>query len=163
MGPADFEDLCRQHYPGVARLAYLITGDRQEAVDLAQEAFARAFERWGRVSRLERPEAWVQRVAANLAVSWRRQAGRILPMVSLPEGSVNPPDLPDPEVAEALGALTPAQRAVIVLRFFLDWSVAQVADALGKGEGTVRALTSQGMVRLRRSLSTQEVRDEARG
>ncbi|MDP9343470.1 MAG: hypothetical protein M3Q23_15540 [Actinomycetota bacterium] len=51
----------------MVRGAYLITGDREEAADVAQEAFARAYERWGLVSRLDRPGAWVERVATNLA------------------------------------------------------------------------------------------------
>jgi RNA polymerase sigma-70 factor (ECF subfamily) len=68
-----FEALCRRHYRDVVRTAYLITGDASEAVDLAQEAFARAYEHWDRVSALDRPEAWLHRVVANLSRSWWRR------------------------------------------------------------------------------------------
>jgi DNA-directed RNA polymerase specialized sigma24 family protein len=49
MGEADFESFCREHFVSVARTAFLITGDAEEAEDLAQETFVRAYERWGRV------------------------------------------------------------------------------------------------------------------
>ncbi len=68
-----FERLCRDEYAHVVRTAYLITGNREEALDVAQEAFARAYEHWRTVSRMDRPGAWVTRVAANLAITWRRR------------------------------------------------------------------------------------------
>jgi RNA polymerase sigma-70 factor (ECF subfamily) len=158
-----FERLCRDAYAGVVRTAYLITGDAHEANDIAQEAFARAFERWKTVSALERPEAWVHRVAANLAVSWWRRL-RVRRSRPLPaDAVVEPPSVPDPALAEALRQLSPAQRTAVVLRFYADRSVEDVADLLGKRPGTVRALTSQGVARLRVLLhehDDEEVRDE---
>ena len=53
-----FERFCRAEYGSVVRTAWLITGDREAAVDLAQEPFARAFERWASVAELDRPGAW---------------------------------------------------------------------------------------------------------
>src|SRR2546426_11881463 len=70
-----YEELCRGEYAVVYRTALLITGDREEAADLAQEAFARAYEHWRTVSELDRPAAWLQRVVGNLAISWRRRQG----------------------------------------------------------------------------------------
>jgi DNA-directed RNA polymerase specialized sigma24 family protein len=90
-----FERLCAEHYANVVRTAYLITGDLAEATDIAQEAFARAFERWTTVSALDAPEAWVHRVAANMAVSWWRRL-RVRRSRPLPEaGVVPPPEPPD--------------------------------------------------------------------
>jgi RNA polymerase sigma-70 factor (sigma-E family) len=157
-----FEDFCRHHYSGVARFAFLLTGDRQEALDLTQEGFARAFERWGRVSGLDRPEAWVLRVVANLGASWLRRRRRIILVAAPPETAVPVPEVPDPGLAKALDVLTARQRTVIVLRFYLDWSVASVADALGAQPGTVRALTAQGMQRLRQAFKEGEFSHEAR-
>jgi RNA polymerase sigma-70 factor (sigma-E family) len=158
-----FERLCRDHYANVVRTAYLITDDLQEAHDIAQEAFARAFERWRTVSTLDRPEAWVHRVAANLAVSWWRRV-RVRRSRPLPDaGVVEAPTMPDPALAQALRQLSPAQRTAVVLRFYADRSVEDVALALGKRPGTVRALTSQGVARLRVLLQEhddEEVRDE---
>jgi RNA polymerase sigma-70 factor (sigma-E family) len=164
MGPDDeFERLCRAQYAKVVRTAYWMTGDREEALDLAQEALTRARERWRTVATMDRPDAWVQRVVVNLALSARRRRRLIPRLLSHRlETSVSGPEAPDPQLRGALLSLTPAQRAVIVLRFYADRSVAEVADDLGKRPGTVRALTSQGLGRLRELLSVEEVDDEAR-
>jgi DNA-directed RNA polymerase specialized sigma24 family protein len=153
-----FVELCRDEYAAVVRSAYLITGSREDALDLAQETFARAYEQWRTVSQMDRPAAWLQRVVANLAISShrrRRLAARKLAMV--PRES--PVRLDDSSSFTGLDALTPAQRAVIVLRYYADLSVDQTASALGKRPGTVRALSSQALGRLRDGLH-QEVRGE---
>ncbi|MEA2522627.1 MAG: hypothetical protein QOI81_2273 [Actinomycetota bacterium] len=147
----DFEELWVRHYAAVARTAFLVSGDREAAMDDAQEAFARAFQHWGKVSKLERPEGWVHKVATNLAVSRARRRRPPRMTVRTEPG----PEPPDDELFAAIGSLTPAQRAVIALRFYLDWSVADVALALGKQPGTVTALTHQAMVRLREQLSKE--------
>jgi RNA polymerase sigma factor (sigma-70 family) len=151
MTNGDFEELWRSNFSSITRSAFLVTGDVHEAADVAQEAFTRAFQRWRTVSKLERPEAWVPRVAINLAISHRR---RKVPRLQRSE-DVAPTEPPDEELTRALMALTPSQRAVIALRFYLDWSVDDVARALGKQPGTIRALTHQGMEHLRESLSKE--------
>ena len=159
----DFEGFCRLEYARVVRLAYWMTGDHQESLDLAQEAFARAYERWRSVSSMGRPDAWVQRVAVNLALSARRRR-RLLPRLraQAPDAMTPEPEAPDPELRRALLALTPAQRSAVVLRFYADRSVDETARDLDKRPGTVRALTSQGLSRLREFLSTEGIEDEAR-
>ncbi len=159
MGATDFESFCREHFVSVARTAFLITGDVEEAEDLAQEAFVRAYEGWGRVSDMERPDAWVHRVVTNLAISsWRRRRVRssqgVPPLQDVPE-----PDAPDVVLARALRSLTPAQRAAVVLRYYLDWSATEAAEALGKKASTVRVLTHQGLARLR-ELIPEEANDD---
>ncbi|MGH2739918.1 MAG: SigE family RNA polymerase sigma factor [Actinomycetota bacterium] len=155
-----FERLCRDEYPRIVRAAYLITGDREEAADVAQEAFARAYERWKTVASLDRPGAWVQRVAVNLSISWRRRRKWIsrepLPTLEAPAEDRNAAL----EVIDALRFLTPAQRAAVVLRYYADQSVEDTAKALGKKPGTVRALTSQGVARLREFLSEEATDDQ---
>lgn len=152
----DFEDLWTTHLRSVTRTAYLITGDAQEAHDCAQEAFVRALQQWRKVSRLERPEGWVHRVATNLAISSARRQKRRAPFSAL-EPIGPEPSPPDDALRRALMVLTPPQRAAIALRFYLDWSVDDVAEALGKAPGTVRALTHQGMERLRGLLHEESV------
>jgi RNA polymerase sigma-70 factor, ECF subfamily len=159
----DFERLCRREYERVVRTAYWMTGDRQEALDLTQEAFARACERWRTVGRMDRPDAWVQRVVVNLALSARRRRGLVPRIRSrMVETASPPPEAPDPGLRRALLSLTSSQRAVIVLRFYADRSVADVASDLGKRPGTVRALTSQGLTRLREFFDLEGIDDEAR-
>ena len=149
-----FEALWREEYARVFRTAVLITGDRQEAADVTQEAFARAYERWRTVSRTDRPGAWVQRVAVNLALTWRRRQRLRGREIALHPASVAAePDLPDPELFAALRALPPQQRAAVVLRHWADLSIEETARILAKPTGTVKALTSQGLAGLRRSLA----------
>lgn len=151
MDEADFDSFCEEHFVSVARTAYLITGDAEEAEDLAQEAFVRAYERWGRVSDMDRPDAWVHRVATNLAISsWRRRRTRLRPVITTE--NIDGPVAPDPILARALRALSPGQRAAVVLRYYLDWSAIEAAQALGKSASTVRVLTHQGLARLRELL-----------
>jgi RNA polymerase sigma-70 factor, ECF subfamily len=152
----EFEDLWATQFRSVAWAAYLVVGGWEEAVEIAQEAFTRAYQHWGRISKYERPEAWVHRVATNLAVS---EARKVKPSEVEAPGTSPAPEMPDQELMQALAALTPAQRAVISLRYFLDWSVADVAKALHKRPGTVTALTHQGMERLRSSLR-MEAKDD---
>ncbi len=144
-----FEEVCHQHHPRVVRSVFLMLGDQQEAQDVAQEAFVRAFERWEHVSGLDRPELWIQKVATNLALSSLRRRRRGVPFLQRIDDQVSETPLPDPDLRQALLGLAPAQRSVVVLRFYLDWSVAETARALGRREGTVRALTSQALARLR--------------
>jgi RNA polymerase sigma factor (sigma-70 family) len=159
MEGSSFEEMCRRHYTEVVRVAFLVTGDGQEALDVAQETFARAYERWGQVSTMENPVGWLMRVATNLSLSHRRWSLRRAP----PSAHEPATDVQgDPGVSAALATLTPSQRAAVVLRFYLDLSIEDTARTLGKRPGTVRALTSQGVARLREQLgdSWMEVRDE---
>ncbi len=149
-----FEQLWQTEFGNVVRTAYLLTGDQEEAADLAQEAFVQTYRRWEDVSRMDRQAAWVQRVVRNLAVSWlRRQRvwARLATRLEVAEVTTPEPP-PDPELMVALAALTPAQRVVLVLRYYCDQSIEDVADALHKRPGTVRALTSQGLEKMRRIL-----------
>jgi RNA polymerase sigma-70 factor, ECF subfamily len=152
----DFEALWTAQYWSVTRTAYLITGDVEEAKDCAQEAFVRALQRWPKVRALDRPESWVHRVATNLAISTTR---RRRPRGRTAADPVLQPDPPDEDLRRALLSLTRDQRAVVALRFYLDWSVEDVAAALGKAPGTVRAVTHQAMERLRTSVREDVIDD----
>ncbi len=154
-----FEQLCRDEYPRLVRTAHLITGDLEESLDIAQEALARAYERWPTMSRIEWPGAWLNRVVVNLALSWRRRRRVRERAGAQPPERNSAPETPDPDLIAALKALPPAQRAAVVLRFYADLSVEETARALGKRPGTVRALTSQAVAKLRQTMP-QEVRDE---
>jgi RNA polymerase sigma-70 factor (sigma-E family) len=163
MREGDFEAFVRDEYRRVVRTAYWMTGNQQDAADLAQEAFARAYERWRTVSRMDRPDGWVHRVVVNLALSERRRR-RLMEIARSREqiGVVPEMQAPDPALRDALLALTPAQRSVIVLRYYVDRSIDDVARDLGKRPGTVRALTAQGLARLREQMATEGNRHDAR-
>jgi RNA polymerase sigma factor (sigma-70 family) len=151
-----FDRLWRVEYVRVARTAFLITGDREDARDLAQDAFALAWRKWAEVSQLDHPGAWLQRTVAFLSLNWRRRRNteRRKEFYPSPPSDVDEVGL---DLREALQQLTPSQRAVVVLRYYADLSVEQVAQAVGKRPGTIRALSSQALSRLRSRIERTEV------
>jgi RNA polymerase sigma-70 factor (ECF subfamily) len=150
MTSADFESICEKTYEPVANAAFLIVGDRQEALDITQEAFSRALERWPQIQGMVNPQGWIYRVAVNLALSHMRRLRRFATHV--PDRAAPAQEPADPALRGALMRLSPAQRAVVALRFYLDLSVDETAAVLRKRPGTVRALTAQGIARLRAEL-----------
>jgi RNA polymerase sigma-70 factor (sigma-E family) len=152
-----FEALCRAEYDGLVRTALFICGDASEARDLAQETLARAFERWRTVSRLDRPGAWCRKVIVNLALSSRRRRARARRLPFQPE-AVWLDEPMDEDLVAALRALGDQQRAVVVLRYLCDLSIADTAQLLGKRESTVRSIASQATDRLRAELTAPEKR-----
>jgi RNA polymerase sigma-70 factor (ECF subfamily) len=125
---------------------FLITGDLHEAEEVVQEAFARASVRWSWLRDYNAPEAWVRRVAMNLAADHarklRRQARAILRMGSAleaPEVSVETLAL-----VEALRSLPVRQRQAIVLHHLVDLPLDEVAAILGTRTGTVKSWLARG-------------------
>ncbi len=129
----------------VVRYAYALTGNLADAQDIAHEAFARAWQRWDSVRSYDSPEAWVRRVATNLAASRfrrdkiARSAGRQLTAVQVPEIS---PDTV--ALVAALRTLAERQRVVIVLHYLADQPLAQIAAELHVPVGSVKAWLSRG-------------------
>jgi RNA polymerase sigma factor (sigma-70 family) len=152
-----FTNFYERHRDEVFRTAFLITTDREEARDLTQETFARAFQHWEVVSRHDRPGAWLQTVVTRQALSWRRRQVTRRRFYGEPEGHMPESDV-TLEVVTALRRLTANQRAVLVLRFYADRSVDDVARTQGKRPGTIKALTSQAIVRIRPLLEVKGVR-----
>ena len=149
--PAQFcRDLRRQLVGSLT----LYCGDRGVAEELAQDALAKACQRWDTVGVMASPEAWTYRTAFNLASSWgrRRSAERRANRRVGVDRPVSQPDTATNQaVREAVAALPPRQRAVIVCRFFLTLSVQETADVLDCAEGTVKATTHQALGVLRTS------------
>ena len=140
------------------RKAYLLCGDRGHAEDLVQTALMRTARQWRRAR--EHPEAYARQVVVNLAKDRWRQLGRrpveapLEADVAEPQGDV----FGDRDVLlRATRLLPPGQRAVLVLRFFDDLSVAETAAVLGCSTGTVKSQTSRALDNLRAALTlTQE-------
>jgi RNA polymerase sigma-70 factor (ECF subfamily) len=127
----------RAQFPGVVRAVYLISHDRQVAEDVAQEAFTQLLVHWTKVSRYERPEAWVRRVAIRLAVraTRRDERRRVLHRDIEPTQPRGPGD---PDLIDALRRLPPQQRAAIALFYFEDRPVDEVAAILACSPATAR-------------------------
>lgn len=154
-----FAAFVEQEYDRLRRALVLYCGDAEVAAELAQDAFARAYERWSRVRRMDRPGAWVQTVAFNLARSAfrRRHAERRAYGRHGPDPDRTTVDVADGmSVRQAVEALPPRQREAVVLRYFLGRSVAETADVLGIAEGAVRSATFKAIARMRQHFDVPE-------
>ncbi|GLW08295.1 RNA polymerase sigma24 factor [Microtetraspora sp. NBRC 13810] len=154
----DFGAFVAARATSLLRVAYLACGDRTEAEDLLQTALERTYRNWDRTVRHDDPEPYVRRVIINAAISRARRRAllRIIPMHSPPETSARAGD-PDllHVLMEALRALPPRQRAVIVLRYWEDLTEPQTAEVLGCAVGTVKSQTSKAMAKLRSALGRE--------
>jgi RNA polymerase sigma-70 factor, ECF subfamily len=136
------------------------TGSRAVAEDLAQEALARAWADWARVSTMHNPTGWVYRVAFNLAAShWRRRAAE-----RRAERRSDPADpcvqLHTAEAVvlrDALARLSDRQQQVVILRYYLGCNVEETAEVLGVSQGTVKTQSSRAMARLRELVGARGV------
>ena len=151
MDEAEFDDFYTSSFARLTAQVYALIGDRDEAQECVQEAFARAWSHRRRLHRDQRPEAWVRTVAYRLAVSrWRRTVRALRPpdRALSPAGSTAPPSESHVAVVEALKRLPEAQRRVLVLHHIADLSVHEVAREVGAPEGTVKARLSRGRAAL---------------
>ena len=152
-GEQTFDEFFEQNARRVAAVVALSTGDLAIAEDATQEAMARAHARWTRVSRLDRPDLWVVRVAANIAIdSWRRRRRE----VSLSEGR-HVADAPDLVRALwlrwAMEKLTPEDRLLLILRHLHGMSVDEIGASLERSPHTVTSYLKRARRRLRSLLS----------
>jgi RNA polymerase sigma-70 factor (sigma-E family) len=155
-GPqADFSRFVASRWRALARTAYLLTGDHHEAEDLVQTTLARVYPQWHRV-RPETAEHYVRRALVNTSRSRhrkRRVAHLLLPF--LPEslavecGAGTRAGEDRDLLLDALADLPDRQRAVVVLRYWDDLSVEEVAQALGCSTGTVKSQASRALAKLR--------------
>lgn len=155
----DYEWVFRAGFASVARTVFLIVGSRAVAEEITQEAFLKLLQKWSSVSDYERPEAWARKVAVRMAV---RHVGRerSRPQRELRAQPVRPedPPLPDPEVARAVAALAPMQRAAVALYYWEDRPVLEIARLLQVSESTVK----QHLYRARAHLAVA-LREEVTG
>ncbi|MDQ6795277.1 MAG: sigma-70 family RNA polymerase sigma factor, partial [Chloroflexota bacterium] len=140
---------------GVLRTIELMLRDRGRAEEITQDAFVQLYLNWAKVSRYERPGAWVRRVAIRLVVRstrrerlWRVVRGQLLP---------TPPDPPSHlDLSGAIRQLSGGQRAAIVLHYYEDRPVAEVAMLMGCSESTARVHLHRGRRRLAQLLGEDD-------
>jgi RNA polymerase sigma-70 factor (sigma-E family) len=160
---ADFDVFYRTTRHRVVTTLYALTGDLGEAQDAAQEAYARAWQRWSRLAGYEDPEAWVRVVGRRICLSaWRKARNGL--KAYRQHGTAPPTAPPGDDTVALIGALRrlPAdQRVAITLHHLMDMSVTDVARETGTSVNTVKSR----LVRGRRTLSgllgeaiTEEVR-----
>jgi RNA polymerase sigma-70 factor (ECF subfamily) len=158
--PEDFATFFRTQYVPLVRAFCLLTADRAEAEELAQEALARAYERWDRVGTMDSPSGYVYRIGVNLnrhrlrhlAVRARRalEMRRDSDVGDTPELRV--------ELAEAIASLPRGQREAFMLVEWLGWTAEESAPILGLAPASVRSRVHRARAALRDRLEPEEDR-----
>lgn len=158
----DLTEFCRQQYPRLVGALDLYCGNLAVAEELAQEALTRAWLRWPKVRNLERPDAWLNHVAFNLARSYlrrlmverrvnRRSVGR--------DGIVGTQPADALALRDALARLRPRSRTAVILRFYLQMTYAEIGETMDLPEPTARTLVHRALPKLRADLVGGEVPD----
>ena len=149
-----FDAFYENHRDDVGRCLAMTLGDAALGFDAADEAMARAYQRWDQIRSGPNPSGWVYRTGLNWARSWlrrRRRSSEKAPLLARPDSHT--PHLVDTDLADALDLLSDDHRAVVVLRYFYDWSVDQTAEALDISAGTVKSRLSRALDQLNKRLA----------
>jgi RNA polymerase sigma factor (sigma-70 family) len=148
-GASDVDVVYRAQWAGLVRLGRLLTGSQQLGEEVAQDAFLGLL----RATRpIESPSAYLRRSVVNLAINAGKRRSREVAYLRRQREEVAAPPEFD-ETWQALVALPPRQRAVLVLRYYEDLSEQEIANVLGCRPGTVKSLASRALDHLREELS----------
>jgi RNA polymerase sigma-70 factor (ECF subfamily) len=158
---AEVAALYRQHMGAARALALAVTADPALADDIAQDAFIRSASRLSGLRDTGKFRAYLLRAVAHSSVShFRRRGAERRSLDRLAAERPIPPEVTPrglaADLVKALAALPPRQRTAVAARFLFDWSEAQTARAMGCRVGTVKSLTSRGLVTLRMALADKE-------
>ena len=145
----DLEQLFREHWPRAYRAARLVTGDAAAAEDIAQEAFLAAVRNLDRFDRRRPFGPWLHRIVVNRAIDWTRarrlraevELGEHLPAAAAAE--------PDGSALAHIRELPPEHRAVVVLRYVLEYTPGEIAELLDLPRGTVNSRLRRGLDRMK--------------
>jgi RNA polymerase sigma-70 factor (sigma-E family) len=151
----------RQH--ALLGTAWLLTGDWQHAEDLVQTALAKVWPRWDRIVAKGDPDGYVRRAVVTSYLTWRRRRWHgERPSETFPETASGQDEYVAADLRTAFGRLlpelAPRQRTIVVLRFYEDLSVEQVASLMGCSVGTVKSQTAKALARLRVAVETEGIR-----
>ena len=156
---AEFVAFFAATWPRLFRTIYAVAGDRQLTEDALQTAFAQAWAKWPRVSAASDRVAYLRRMAVNAALSRHRRAAsrRETSVPALPETAAPDDEWLDRDATwQAVRALPPRQRAVVVLRYYENLTEREIADVLGCHRGTVKSQASAALATLRATLGDAE-------
>jgi RNA polymerase sigma-70 factor (sigma-E family) len=140
-----FSSLYASHFDQLVRLASLLTSSSMVAEDIVQEAFAKLHNRFDRI---EIPQAWLRVAVVNACSNERRRLGTARRLAPRLVRETMMADEPMPELMASVRRLPDRQRAVVVLRFYLDLPEAEIAEALGMRPGTVKSSLHRALARL---------------
>ncbi len=150
---SDLEALFRNHWPRAFRAAYLVTHDAQASEDIAQESFLAAIRALDRFDRRRPFGPWLHRIVVNRAIDWTR-ARTLRAEVELSESlpASRSSEAPGDDTLSALARLSAEHRAVIVMRYLLEFTPGEIAEALDLPRGTVNSRLRRGLDALEEEL-----------
>jgi RNA polymerase sigma-70 factor (sigma-E family) len=153
-GEREFAAYFAARRDAVRRTAFLLCGDWHRADDHAQAAFVALHRHWRRIRDRSALDAWMRRTLVRSVVdeSWRRERSTAAPAEPAPAPSAADGVATRHVLVDALRAVPPRQRAVLVLRFLDGLDVAGTAEVLGCSAGTVKSQTADGLAALRAAL-----------
>jgi RNA polymerase sigma-70 factor (ECF subfamily) len=157
---SDLEALFDAHWKRAYRAAYLVVHDAAAAEDIAQEAFISAIRALDRFDRRRPFGPWLHRIVVNRAIDWarartvRRELGDE-PLATVEARSDSPTKVLSTSTVAALAELSPEHRAVIVLRYVLEYTPGEIADVLDLPRGTVNSRLRRGLDQLGKLLGEE--------
>ncbi|MGI9623412.1 MAG: RNA polymerase sigma factor [Acidimicrobiales bacterium] len=151
---SSFESFYRVEAPGLYRALSLAIGDSELAREATDEGFVRAYQNWRKIQHYDNPAGWVYRVSLNWARSRIRKTKREVITDEVSQSTFEHSN--DPALTQALETLPIEFRSVVVLRYLLQWSTSEVAEALGVPLGTVKSRLSRALDQLRVELGEDD-------
>lgn len=152
---ADFERLYVESYPKILRTLTVILRDRPAAEDCTQDAFERAFRNWDKWQPIAPPEAWINRIAINAAISYKRkmrlrEVGELIRRMGRPGIGADPQQLVERrDLVEALGRIPVKEARTLVLRHYHGYTNRAIGKAFGVPERTIASQLWRAKGRLR--------------
>ncbi|MDQ6715421.1 MAG: SigE family RNA polymerase sigma factor [Actinomycetota bacterium] len=157
----EFMQFVRDRSLALRRTAYLLCGSWADGDDLVQESLAKVYVAWPRISSSRAVESYTRTTMLRTYLNSRRKWGREITLAVVPERGVDDQDAALTVTLSALlRELPPRQRAALVLRFYQDLSVPQIAEELGIPEGTVKSQLSRGLAAMRTRLDDPDHPDD---
>jgi DNA-directed RNA polymerase specialized sigma24 family protein len=155
--PVALEMLLTQYGREIQGVAYLILRDRADAEDVVTETLLTAYDRIGSLRDERAFRSWLLRIATNHALGLRRSGSRIVRLHVMPDqpagGDLGPDTVGRVSLLAGVADLPPRMRAAVVLRYYADLPVEEVAATLGTSVNTVKAQLQTALDRLRTSLA----------
>lgn len=164
---ARLAEYVRGQWPALVRYTTMLCGDASEAEEIVQQTLTRVAVRWRFIDAKDNPDGYVRRALARACIDSGKRRRRETAVEALPERTVRGDYASEyadaDQLRRALAMLPPRQRAVLVLRYFEDFSEARTAEVLGCSIGTVKSQTVRGLAKLRELTGiTDETTQEAK-
>lgn len=168
MDNIELESLYKEHFPRVYRTAFFVTGDHQMAEDVAQEAFLKAFANLHKLQERQKFGSWISVIASNHAVDLLRKNKKVfftdnMETYSGADHADNPTECWDKkeniqEVRDALALLEPEEREIIVLKYFNELSIKEIAALVEAPSGTIKSRLFRAREKVRLLLQPQHTK-----